>query len=146
MNMLLNPKIDENKITSRRPLESSFSASFVVDVSKLAHPDDIKKDMYGKWLHSGSHTDVFKCTYSDNDSVFIEKAAPGASGDNVYYLRRLHSVHPSNNDFRRVLALLFGKSCSYSQVINVIPTYKNSFVWRLMHVTQSVKTYTFCTW
>ena len=35
--------------------------------SKLAHPDDIKKDLYGKWLHSGSHTDVFICTYSEDD-------------------------------------------------------------------------------
>ena len=109
VHLLLDPKIDENKISSRRPLECSFSSSFVVDVSQLAHPDDIKKDMYGKWLHSGSHTDVFICTYSDHDDVYIEKAAPGASGDNVYYLRCLHSVHPSNNDFRRVLALLFGR-------------------------------------
>jgi len=105
MHLLLDPKIDETKIASRRPLECSFSASFVVDISKLSHPDDIKKDMYGKWLHSGSHTDIFRCAYSDG----VEKAAPGASGDNVYYyLRRLHSVHPSNNEFRRVLALLFG--------------------------------------
>ena len=69
--------------------------------------------MYGKWLHSGSHTDVFRCTYSeDKVSIDIEKAAPGARGDNVYYLRRLHSVHPSNNEFRRVLALLFGRNYS----------------------------------
>ena len=95
MHLLLDPNINENKITTRRPLECSFSALFVVDVSKLAHPDDIKKDMYGKWLHSGLHTDVFRCTYSDSDNIYIEKAAPGASGDNVYYLRRLHSVHPS---------------------------------------------------
>ena len=108
MNLLLDPKIDENKIATRRPLESSFSASYVVDVSTLAHPDDIKKDMYGKWIHSGSHADVFRCTYRDDDSVYIEKAAQGASGDNVFYLRRLHSVHPSNSEFRRLLALLFG--------------------------------------
>ena len=56
----------------------------MVDVSKLAHPDDIKKDMYGKWIHSGSHADVFKCTYRDDDSVYIEKAALGASGDNIF--------------------------------------------------------------
>ena len=61
-----------HKVASRRPLECSFSSSFVVDVSKLAHPDDIKKDMYGKWLHSGSHTDVFRCTFSDGDNVYIE--------------------------------------------------------------------------
>ena len=120
MHLLLDPKIDENKIASRRPLECSFSASFVIDVSKLAHPDDIKKDMYGKWLHSGSHTDVFRCTYSNSDDVYIEKAAPGASGDNVYYLRRLHSVHPSNNDFRRVLALLFGRLLYNVRVLAIL--------------------------
>ena len=118
MHLLLDPKIDENKIASRRPLECSFSASFVVDVSKLAHPVDIKKGMYGKGLHSGSHTDVFRCTYSSSDDVYIEKAA--ASGDNVYYLRRLHSVHPSNNDFRRVLALLFGRLLYNVRVVAIL--------------------------
>ena len=68
--ILLDPKLDARKIAFKRPLTVPFSSSFVVDVSKLAHPDDIKKDMYGKWLHSGSHTDVFRCTYSeDKDSV-----------------------------------------------------------------------------
>lgn len=103
--ILLDPRIDEKRIAHKRPLLAPFSLTFVVDI---AHPDDIKKDMYGKWLHSGSHTDVFLCTY-DGDEVNIEKAACGTSGDNVYYLRRLHSIHPSNSDFRRVLALLFGK-------------------------------------
>ena len=108
MQILLNPNIDEQRIALKRPLDAPYSSTFVVDISKLAHPDDIKKDMYGKWLHKGSHTDVFLCAY-DNDCINIEKAAVGASGKNVYYLRRLHSVHPSNNAFRRVLALLFGK-------------------------------------
>ena len=66
MNLLLDPKINENKIATKRPLESSFSASYVVDVSTLTHPDDIKKDMYDKWIHSGSHADVFRCTYIQN--------------------------------------------------------------------------------
>ncbi len=108
MQILLDPKIDEHRIAVKRPLDVPHSSTFVVDVSKLGHPDDIKKDIYGKWLHSGSHSDVFICSYLQEDKVSIEKAAPGASGDNVYYLRRLHSVHPSNNEFRRILALLSG--------------------------------------
>ena len=108
MQILLDSNIDERRIAKRRPLEAPYSATFVVDISELSHPDDIKKDMYGKWLYSGSHSDVFLCSYSLNGNVMIEKAAPGASGSNAYALRRLHSVHPSNTDFRRVLALLFG--------------------------------------
>ena len=37
----------------------------------------------------GSHNDVFKCFYDEDGEVSIDKAAPGASGSNVYYL--LHS-------------------------------------------------------
>ena len=114
MSLLLDPKINENKIAARRPLESSFSASYMVDVSKLAHSDDIKKDMYGKWIHSGSHADVFRCTYRDDDSVYIEKTALGASGYNIFYVRHLHSVHPCNSELRRLLALLFSKFLHYA--------------------------------
>ena len=108
MQILLNSEIDEERIATRRPLEAPFSSTYVVDVSKLAHVDDIKKDMYGKWLYSGSHTDLFICSYSDDNKVLIEKVAPGAHGENVYHLRRLRSVHPSNTEFRRMLALVSG--------------------------------------
>lgn len=65
--------IDEKQIAHKRLLLASFSSTFVVDIRTLAHPDDIKKDMYGKWVHSGSHT-------YDGDEINIENAACGASG------------------------------------------------------------------
>ena len=86
------------------------SSTFVVDVTCLSHHDDIKKDMYGKWLYKGSHTDVFRCTFSDDGGkLCVEKVAHTASGSNVYYLRRLHSVHPSNKNFKRIVAIVFGE-------------------------------------
>ena len=108
MKILLDPNIEDCKIAKRRPLETHCSATFVVDVRNLKHQDDIKKDMYGRWIHHGSHTDVFKCSFDDDNEVFVEKAAEGATGDNVYYLRRLHSTHPSNKHFRRIVALISG--------------------------------------
>ena len=109
MQILLNPKIDEDRIAKQRPLQTHCSSTFVVDITQLSHPDDIKKDMYGKWLYKGSHTDVFRCSFDDDNKVLVEKAAPGASGPNIYYLRRLHSVHPSNKGFRRIVAIIFGE-------------------------------------
>ena len=73
MQILLNPKIDKHRIAVSRLLEVPYSSTFVVDVSELGHPDDIK-DMYGKWLHSGSHSDVFICSYRENGEVSIERA------------------------------------------------------------------------
>ena len=109
MQILLNPKIDEDRIAKQRPLQTHCSSTFVVDITQLSHPDDIKKDMYGKWLSKGSHTDVFRCSFDDDNKVIVEKAGPAASGSNVYYLRRLHSVHPSNKAFRRIVAIIFGE-------------------------------------
>ena len=95
MQILLSPSIDPKRIVKKRPLQTPFSSTFLVDLGQLAHPDDVKKDMYGKWLYSGSHSDVFLCSFSSDGDVVVEKAAVGASGGNVYSLRRLHSVHPS---------------------------------------------------
>ena len=85
------------------------SATFVVDLTCIKHADDVKKDMYGRWDHRGSHPEVYRCVIDDYDNVNIEKSAPGDSGDNVYYLRRLRSCHPSNADFRRLIAFVHGK-------------------------------------
>ena len=65
------------------------------------------KIFFGKWIHSGSHPFTFKATFERDGNVFVEKCAPGASG-NVFYLRRLHCCHPSNTDFRKMLAFVSG--------------------------------------
>ena len=65
MRTLLDRDIDTAKIEKQRLLEANKYATFVVDIRSLEHHDDIKKDtcMYGKWVHHGSHTDVFKCRF-----------------------------------------------------------------------------------
>ena len=80
-------------------------ATFVVDIHSFKHRDDIKKDMYGTWINHGSHTDMFKCSFDELSDLCVEKAAQGASGDKFYYLKRLHSTHPSNKHFRRICVL-----------------------------------------
>ena len=89
MQILLNPNINTSKVAKGRPIEVEKSSTFVVDLTCLKHPDDVKKDMYGRWEYSGSHPEVFHCSVDDFDNVSIEKCAPGATGPNVYYLRRV---------------------------------------------------------
>ena len=45
----------------------------------------------------------------DDDNLYVERCAPGATGDNVVYLRQLHNVHPSNNHFKRLIAFISGE-------------------------------------
>ncbi len=63
----------------------------MVDVTSLQHADDMKNDSFGRWEHSGSHIVPFH-TRVNEDHIEIEKCAPGATGSDIYYLRRLHSA------------------------------------------------------
>ena len=96
-------------IAKGRPIEVERSSTFVVDLTCLKHPDDVKKDMYGRWDYSGSHPEVFRCYFNEFDNVSIEKRAQGATGNDVYYLRRIRSSHPSNPNFQRLIAYVHSK-------------------------------------
>ena len=109
LELLLNPQINRNRVCCVWPVpDINASSLFIVDMTKLKHPDDVKKDFFGKWIHSGSHTFTFKASFEEDGKVFIEKCASGAHG-NVFYLRKLYSYHPSNPEFRRMLAFVSGK-------------------------------------
>ena len=94
--------LTQSLIAKGRPIEVEKSSTFVVDLTCLKDPDDVKKDTYGRWNYSGSHPDSF-------DDVSIEKCALGATCPNVYYLRRIRSSHPSNPNFRQLIAFVHGK-------------------------------------
>ena len=107
--ILLDKSIPDHRICAKRPLNITRSATYVVDITKLAHPDDVKQDNFGVWTHSGSHTNFFKLYVDDDGEVDIERCASGATGNNVVSLRRLHSIHPSNKQFKRMIAFVCGK-------------------------------------
>ena len=109
LKILLDPKISASVICTVRPADITKSATYVVNIHKLEHPDDIKNDNFRKWEHSGSHPLYFRVQVEPGDHLYVEKCAAGATGDNVVLLRRLHSVHPSNNKFKRMIAFVSGK-------------------------------------
>ena len=106
---MLDPALESSgKICTTRPTIVTRSSTFIVNLSKLAHPDDIKRDNYGIWNHSGSHPQQYMVEIKKGGYVSVEKCYPGARGDNVVHLRKLHSVHPSNKSFERMIAFLSG--------------------------------------
>ena len=76
MKLLLDPNIDISRIATQRLIVATQNSTFVVDLSKLDHPDDVKKDIFGKWEHSGSHPEVFNCSFDKMNTVMVEKCAP----------------------------------------------------------------------
>lgn len=109
--ILLDPHIDSSLICRGRPLNIESSGTFVIDLDSLEDPDDIKKDNFGVWDHSGSHNVKFDCCISGGE-VHIGRGVLDSESNNweSFSLRRLHSKHPTNNKFRRMLCLITGKS------------------------------------
>ena len=107
----MNPNISEDKICLKKPTGIVCSASYVVDTSILDCLDDIKKDEFGIWNYSGSHPVCFRVQDKQGDMV-IEKCAKGAAGSNIFHLRRLHCTHPSDPEFKRMIAFVSSKLLS----------------------------------
>ena len=109
--ILLDPNIDKKKICNQRPLDIQSSGTFVVDLNSLKDPDDVKKDNFGVWHHSGSHNQTFDCCITATGDVLIGCSlfSPRGAQWEHYSLRRLHSKHPTNRNFRRMLSFITGK-------------------------------------
>ena len=81
LKILLDKLIPSDKICSKRPTHVVGSSSYVIDISKLSHPVDVKKYNFGVWSHLGSHPQPFKIYFEDDGYMSTEKCAAGASGD-----------------------------------------------------------------
>lgn len=107
INMLLDP--DKSFICRERPIDIRGSATYVIDLNQLQDPDDVKRDVFGKWNNSGSHTIPFKSWYTEQGDVELERLKPGYSGLDVQILRRIHYTHPSDARCKRMLAFITGQ-------------------------------------
>ena len=101
---------DSARVCKEKPTSVRRNATYVVDVRNLRDQDDIKKDEFGIWKYSGSHPQFFKVHQADGGYMTVEKCCPGASGQNVVLLRRLHCTHPSNAHFKRLICFITGES------------------------------------
>lgn len=109
MKILLNPNIPAERVCQKCPSFVTRSSTFVIDVTSLAHCDDVKKDDFGRWEHKGSHPIPFYEWFRDDGSVGVERCQDGGGKGEVFYLRRVYCTHPSNNKMKRLLAFVTGK-------------------------------------
>ena len=106
--ILLSPNIDRAKICKKRPCGVCTSASYVVDLDSLQHPDDVK-DNFGVWKHSGSHDLKFETRINSSGELEIGRSLLSSSdGWEQFSLRRLHSKHPTNPNFGCILSFITG--------------------------------------
>ena len=104
------PNIDQSRIAEGCPIEFERSSTFVVDLMWLNHHNDVKG------MDSGTTVArILRCfgvhlmnlmKLSLKSMLYID-----ATGQDVYYLCRVKSSHPSKPDFRRLIAFVHSKFC-----------------------------------
>ena len=108
LEILLSP-IEEEKICDQQPMGINTSVTFVVDLNSLKHPDDIKKDEFGKWQYTGSHNSIY-IAWKEDDSLQFDKVKYDCSitpmEENMFQLRKIYCKHPSNAQFQHLLAFV----------------------------------------
>jgi len=88
------------------------NSSFVVDLSQLAHVDDIKSDDCGHWIHNGKKTTavaVWKQGSHVTKVVSVKTTTPPDENCRLYTLVRVYYVHDPHRDFKKTYYYLFGK-------------------------------------
>ena len=103
MKILLNPT--SSRVSRVCPHCVTKSSTYVVDVTSLAHPEDVKKDDFRKWDYKGSHPVAFHVCFKNDGSICIERCQNEERQGDIFYLRWLYSTHPSNPEMKRMLAL-----------------------------------------
>ena len=94
LKILLNPEIDKRKICNEKPCNVTESATYVVNMWNLQHPNDIKKDQFGIWNYSGSHPQAYRVYNKEGGYMSVEKCGSGATGPSIVYFAKATLYSP----------------------------------------------------
>lgn len=101
--ILCNPALSEELICSTQPVSIENNVSFVIDLSKLKDPNDVRADDLGAWKCTGSR--ILQCIVKCSNSTchVVSKLCPGATKISI---RRQYFVHATDHDLHRMIAFV----------------------------------------
>lgn len=100
-------------ICTQQPIGCSSSKTFVVDVSKLDHRDDIRCDDLGVWKNQGVKSSYCSVRFhNDHDvqRVKVLENKPAVMRSSIYRLKRTYWTHTEEKRICRHLFELEGKN------------------------------------
>jgi len=103
VDILCDLMLDKKLICTFNPVSVENSVAFVVDVSKLRDPNDVRADDLGAWRCSGSRVLNFFVKVSTNSCCLVASSSPGAVEIGI---KRQYFIHMSDPDFHRMIAFL----------------------------------------
>ena len=118
--ILMNPKFRDDLLCSTHPVSVQNNVSFVVDLSKLKDPNDVRADDLGTWKCTGSRLLQFSVKMSDTDCRIVSDI----SSATVVHVRRQYHVHATDPDLHRMIAFVEKSKNGKGKIYTLICTSK----------------------
>ena len=105
--ILLESDLLTSRIATSHPVSVQDNLVFVVDLSQLEKPEDIRADDLGSWVCNGK-----RCNGCEVEDGQVTEVFSGLSiqGGSTYRLVRRYYKHATSTDFRRTIAEIYGNA------------------------------------
>ena len=104
--LLLDKTLPPSKIATAQPVCVEDNMVFIVDVTKLAKPEDIRTDDLGSWNCNGKRCSW--CVLDDDGSVLEIFTKRKSRSPNTYCLVKRYYKHATSGDFKRMIVEVYG--------------------------------------
>lgn len=108
LNAILNTAVTSKVVCTQKPVGVKDAAVFLVDTSKLRHPDDLKADDVGSWVHKDIPSRYYSLERSPSGVVYGVKRCGKATKDAIK-LTRIYYHHQGTSEFRKTIFYAHGK-------------------------------------
>ncbi len=107
LNAILNTDITSKVVCTQKPVGVTDVAVFLVDTTKLRHPDHLKADDMGGWIHKGKPSRYYIVERSPTGVVYGVKRCDETAKD-AFKLTRIYYHHRGTSEFRKTIFYAHG--------------------------------------
>ena len=107
LNAILNTDVTSDIVCMQKPIGVKDAAVLLVDTTKLRHPDDLKADDMGSWVHKGIPSHYYSIKRSPSGVVYGVKRCSKTTRD-AFKLTRIYYHHRGTSEFRKTIFYVHG--------------------------------------
>ena len=115
MGVLLSSELQESSICTKVSFSVEMNAVFVIDLNKLASPNDVLCDDMGVWTWGGSSKRWISVD-EEGFITFLKKCQTEGNDESCYLVWKRYYYLKSSPDVKRMIIILEGKSGCMSMI------------------------------
>ena len=108
--VLLDKHLPLKMIATSQPVGVQKNLVFVIDLSKLEKPEDIRADDLGSWTCNGKR--YVQCIVNDGEVSGILSGSKSGTRSTYCLIKRYYK-HATAGDFKRTIAEIYGNDPDY---------------------------------